>query len=143
MVLPSLLAPLSVALFVSSGVYAASNSTSNTTSTSYNDTSILSSGAGALLLPSNSFSSNILTNGFVCEIVSLGAWQSAYDKATAFVSALTNEEKIELITGSSIESQNFTALDFLDSSSSLYNYYFASGFPLGASNRYARWVYSD
>ena len=80
---------------------------------------------GALLLPSvaiaqNSTSfSNTTTDSsseglLSSENVELGAWAYAYAKATALVAQLTNEEKVTIITGGSVSSVNWTALEFKD-----------------------------
>ncbi|KAE9397359.1 glycoside hydrolase [Gymnopus androsaceus JB14] len=94
---------------------------------SYNETALLSSGS-----------------------INLGEWEVAYQKAVAFVSKLTNEvgayqvlpecsaefpsnyrKKIELITGSDITSQNFTALDFDDNVISPMLSFYVSEFSAG------------
>ena len=61
----------------------------------------------------------------------LGAWQSAYEKAVSFVSGLTNEEKIQIITGQDVDSADWTAMIFLDSAVSALNHFYVSGFPVG------------
>jgi beta-glucosidase len=72
---------------------AAQNSTSsNTTITTNSTSSLLSSGT-----------------------VALGDWADAYAKATALIDQLTNDEKITLITGGSVSSVNWTALEIKDS----------------------------
>lgn len=53
---------------------------------------------------------SILSSGSV----DLGAWTDAYEKAVAFVAQLTNNEKISVITGNSVASVNWTALQFKD-----------------------------
>jgi beta-glucosidase len=63
--------------------------------------------------------------------VSLGDWQAAYEKATKFVSKLNTTEKLKLITGSDVtttDGQSFTALEFLDGSMGLQDYYYVSAF---------------
>ncbi|KIK52498.1 glycoside hydrolase family 3 protein [Collybiopsis luxurians FD-317 M1] len=72
---------------------------------SYNETAILSSG-----------------------YLDLGEWQDAYNQASAFVSTLTNEEKVLLITRQDIPDK-FTALNILDSTVAPNTYYFVSTFP--------------
>ncbi|KAL5356299.1 putative beta-glucosidase D [Aspergillus floccosus] len=65
--------------------------------------------------------------------VSLGDWQQAYRKASAFVSKLNTTEKIELITGSDVsttDGETFTALQFLDGDMGLQDYYYVSAFSL-------------
>lgn len=44
----------------------------------------------------------------------MGAWADAYAKATALVAQLTNEEKVAIMTGGSVSSVNWTALEFKD-----------------------------
>jgi len=61
----------------------------------------------------------------------LGDWQAAYEKASKFVSKLNTTEKINLITGSSVntnDGQSFTALEFLDGAEGLQDYYYVSAF---------------
>lgn len=70
---------------------AAQNTTSSTNTTTSASEAILSSGE-----------------------VSLGDWADAYAKAAALVAQLTNEEKITIITGGSVSSVNWTALEFKD-----------------------------
>ncbi|KAI9737546.1 MAG: hypothetical protein M1834_009701 [Cirrosporium novae-zelandiae] len=57
-------------------------------------------------------------------------WSIAFLKAAAFVSQLTNEEKLSLITGSSINSSSvtFEALNFGDGTEGVQKYYAVSGF---------------
>ncbi|KAJ5098692.1 hypothetical protein N7532_005693 [Penicillium argentinense] len=62
---------------------------------------------------------------------SLGDWQAAYENASHFVSKPNTTEKINLITGSSVnttDGQTFTALEFLDGSMGLQDYYYVSAF---------------
>jgi beta-glucosidase len=59
----------------------------------------------------NSTTEGLLSSGNV----ELGDWADAYTKATALVAQLTNSEKITLITGGSVSSVNWTALEFKDS----------------------------
>jgi beta-glucosidase len=81
--------------------------------------------AGVLLLPTsiltvNSASTNSSTEGILASgTVELGAWTDAYAKATALVSQLTNQEKITIITGGSVDSVNWTALEFKDGTESV------------------------
>lgn len=65
-----------------------------------------------------------MTNNY---IVSLGDWESAFEKAQTFVNSLTNEEKISFIGGGS--AGNFSALEFKDSSSSILDYYYVTTWP--------------
>ncbi len=81
---------------------------------------------GALLLPSAIFAQNstssrnttttdssaegLLSSGNV----DMGAWADAYARAVALVAQLTNEEKVTIITGGSVSSVNWTALEFKD-----------------------------
>lgn len=57
-------------------------------------------------------------------------WTAAYTKAKTLVNALTNDEKISIITGSSVTSSsaNWTALQFKDGDQGIISYYQASGF---------------
>ena len=75
----------------------------------------------SLLLPltlaaQNSTSTNTTaTEGILSSgSVDLGDWADAYTKAAALVAQLTNEEKITIITGGSVSSVNWTALEFKD-----------------------------
>lgn len=79
--------------------------------------------ASALLLPialaQNTISSantNSITGEAILSSgeVSLGEWADAYAKATALIAQLTNEEKITIITGGSVPSVNWTAVEFKD-----------------------------
>ncbi|KAL3481326.1 glycoside hydrolase superfamily [Aspergillus californicus] len=67
--------------------------------------------------------------------VSLGKWQAAYKKASAFTAGLTTDQKLSLITGSSVSSSDatFTALEFLDGDMGLQNYFFVSAFSLSSA----------
>ena len=81
---------------------------------------------GALLLPSAALAQNTTsssnttttessTQGLLSSgNVDLGAWADAYDKAVALVAQLTNEEKVTVMTGGSVSSVNWTALQFKD-----------------------------
>ncbi|ESZ91513.1 hypothetical protein SBOR_8084 [Sclerotinia borealis F-4128] len=42
--------------------------------------------------------------------IDLGAWSAAYTQAQAFIAGLSNEDKLNLITGSDVTSANWTAL---------------------------------
>lgn len=62
--------------------------------------------------------------------VSLGEWQEAYRKASHFVSQLSTAQKIQLITGNDVNTTDdtFKALQFLDGSMGLQDYFYASAF---------------
>lgn len=62
--------------------------------------------------------------------VSLGEWQDAFQKASHFVSQLSTAQKIQLITGNDVNTTDgtFTALQFLDGSMGLQDYFYASAF---------------
>lgn len=66
-------------------------------------------------------------------IVDLGEYQSAYDKAKAFVSNLTNSQKVTIITGGSITngSTTWTALNNKDGFAGMNGQYYVSSFPMG------------
>ena len=55
-------------------------------------------------------------------------WEAAYEKAKAMVDSMTNDEKIAVITGSSVPSANWTALLSKDGDQGVIGYYYASGF---------------
>ncbi|KAG4421590.1 hypothetical protein IFR04_005317 [Cadophora malorum] len=89
----------------------------------------------SLLLPltlaaQNSTSTNTTaTEGILSSgSVDLGDWADAYTKAAALVAQLTNEEKITLITGGSVSSVNWTALEFKDGTEGVQGYNFVTGF---------------
>ncbi|KAI9374618.1 putative beta-glucosidase D [Aspergillus egyptiacus] len=65
----------------------------------------------------------------------LGPWQPAYEKASAFVAGLTTAQKLDLITGSSIDAANasFTALTFQDGDMGVQNDYYVSAFSLSSA----------
>ncbi|RAL11409.1 glycoside hydrolase [Aspergillus homomorphus CBS 101889] len=67
--------------------------------------------------------------------VALGDWEAAYEKASAFVAGLTTDQKLALITGSSVCSSNgsFSALEFLDGDMGLQNYFYVSAFSLSSA----------
>ena len=81
---------------------------------------------GALLLPSRAIAQNSTstsnttttdssTEGLLSSgNVDMGAWADAYAKAVALVAQLTNEEKVAVMTGGSVSSVNWTALEFKD-----------------------------
>ncbi|KUJ21483.1 beta-glucosidase D [Mollisia scopiformis] len=60
--------------------------------------------------------------------VDLGTWTDAYAKAVALIAELTNEEKITIITGGSVTSVNWTALEFKDGTQSVQGYDYVTGF---------------
>ena len=55
-------------------------------------------------------------------------WEAAYEKAKSMVDGMTNDEKIAVITGSSVSSANWTALLDKDGDQGVIGYYYASGF---------------
>ena len=80
---------------------------------------------GALLLPGAAFAQNSTsssnttsdstTEGLLSSgNIEMGAWADAYAKAVALVAQLTNEEKVTIMTGGSVSSVNWTALEFKD-----------------------------
>jgi beta-glucosidase len=89
---------------------------------------------GALLLPnavfaqyssnasSNSGNQGLLSSGNV----EMGAWAEAYAKAVALVTQLTNQEKVTIITGGSVSSVNWTALEFKDGTQGVQGKYILS-----------------
>ncbi|PMD41999.1 glycoside hydrolase family 3 protein [Hyaloscypha variabilis F] len=58
----------------------------------------------------------------------MGAWADAYAKAVALVAQLTNEEKVTIITGGSVSSVNWTALEFKDGTQGVQGYDYVTGF---------------
>ncbi|PYI04230.1 putative beta-glucosidase D [Aspergillus sclerotiicarbonarius CBS 121057] len=90
----------------------------------------------AALLGLTGASSNSSSLGLLkSDGVALGDWESAYQKASSFVAGLTTDQKLALITGSSIESTNgsFTALNFLDGDMGLQDYFYVSAFSLSSA----------
>jgi len=77
---------------------------------------------------SNTTKDGLITNG----LVSLGDWQSAFDKAQNFVSQLTTEEKITIIGAGSLTntSANWTALGISDGPQGAQNFYYESAFSM-------------
>lgn len=76
------------------------------------------------------------TNTSDFNLVSLGDWESAYNKAAAFVGNLTTNQKLDLITGSSVTAANnetFSALTFADGDMGLQDYYYVSAFSLASA----------
>ncbi|RAH77189.1 putative beta-glucosidase D [Aspergillus japonicus CBS 114.51] len=69
--------------------------------------------------------------------VSLGDWETAYEKAAAFVGNLTTDQKLALITGSSVTAaatnKTFSALTFSDGDMGLQDYYYVSAFSLASA----------
>lgn len=61
--------------------------------------------------------------------VSLGDWETAYEKAAALVASLTTAEKISVISGQSVG--NFSALNTKDSSTNPLSYAFVTTWPAG------------
>ncbi|KAK7544833.1 putative beta-glucosidase D [Phyllosticta citribraziliensis] len=80
---------------------------------------------------SNSSNAAILSSGHVQD---LGDFAEAYAKAKAFVSGLTNAQKVSIITGSDVDSTNgssWTALANKDGFAGINYQYYVSGFPMG------------
>ncbi|KAL5338018.1 hypothetical protein BJX70DRAFT_399111 [Aspergillus crustosus] len=72
----------------------------------------------------------------VTDPFALGEWESVYIKAFAFVSTPTTAQKLPLITGSTIGSDNGTsssALSFLDGDMGLQKDYYVSAFSLSSA----------
>ncbi|RAK94911.1 putative beta-glucosidase D [Aspergillus ibericus CBS 121593] len=68
--------------------------------------------------------------------VALGDWESAYDKASAFVGNLTTEQKLAIMTGSSVTSatnESFSALVFGDGDMGLQDFNYVSAFSLASA----------
>ncbi|KAL3494529.1 glycosyl hydrolase family 3 N terminal domain-containing protein [Aspergillus germanicus] len=92
--------------------------------------------AAALLGITGTASASSSTQGILkANGVSLADWQTAYDKASAFISTLSTTQKLSLITGSSITTPNatFTALTFLDGDMGPQNDFYVSAFSLSSS----------
>ncbi|KAI5270885.1 putative beta-glucosidase D [Aureobasidium subglaciale] len=86
-------------------------------------------GAAALCAASaNTTEDGLVTNG----VVSLGDWQTAFNKAQNFVSQLTTEEKITIIGAGSLtnSSANWTALGITDGPQGAENFYYESAFSM-------------
>ncbi|KAB2574246.1 Glycoside hydrolase family 3 [Lasiodiplodia theobromae] len=77
---------------------------------------------------SSTNSASILSSGKV----QLGDFESAYQKAKAFVSGLSNADKISIITGGDVSGSNltWTALENKDGSSGINYQYYVSGFSM-------------
>lgn len=70
----------------------------------------------------------------MCFLVTLkGDWAVAYNKASALVDGLTNDEKVNIITGADVSSINWTALVFKDGPQGVASYFQASGFGQASS----------
>ncbi|PYH42626.1 uncharacterized protein BP01DRAFT_385285 [Aspergillus saccharolyticus JOP 1030-1] len=67
--------------------------------------------------------------------VALGDREAVYEKASAFVAGLTTDQKLALITGSSVSSSNgnFSVPEFLDGDMSLQDYFYVSAFSLSSA----------
>lgn len=66
--------------------------------------------------------------------VYLGEYQEAYTKAKAFVSNLTNAQKVSIITGGSVNgTSSWTALANKDGFAGINGQYFVSSFPMGGA----------
>ncbi|GJC81570.1 putative beta-glucosidase D [Colletotrichum liriopes] len=74
---------------------------------------------------STNYTEQLLSSG----TIKLGAWQDAYDKATALVATLTTEEKISIIAGG--DGGNWTALNNLDSATNPLTYFYVTTWPAG------------
>ncbi|KAI9644916.1 hypothetical protein NHQ30_006950 [Ciborinia camelliae] len=61
------------------------------------------------------------------QLIDLGAWSSAYTKAQAFIAGLSNEDKLNLITGGDVTSANWTALVFLNGITGPQGYDYVTG----------------
>lgn len=88
--------------------------------------------ASALSVATSGVSASILLGDGT---VNLGIASDAYAKATAFVSTLTNAQKVAIITGSSISDVNatWTALEIKDGGSGINMNFYVSGFGMPAS----------
>ncbi|XRM37901.1 hypothetical protein ABZX51_001348 [Aspergillus tubingensis] len=91
--------------------------------------------AAALLGLTGASSSNSSLGLLKSDGVALGDWDSAYQKASSFVAGLTTDQKLALITGSSVNSTNgsFSGLTFLDGDMGLQNFYYVSAFSLSSA----------
>ncbi|KAI0129136.1 glycoside hydrolase superfamily [Xylariales sp. AK1849] len=76
----------------------------------------------------SSYSSSLLSSGHV----QLGVASEAYEKAKAFVSSLTNSQKVSIITGSDVDGDNvtWTALATKDGAAGINMNFYVSGFTL-------------
>ncbi|KAL3257688.1 hypothetical protein ABHI18_006659 [Aspergillus niger] len=89
----------------------------------------------AVLLGLSGASSNSSQGLLKSDGVALGDWDSAYQKASSFVAGLTTDQKLALITGSSVNSTNssFSALTFLDGDMGLQDFFYVSAFSLSSA----------
>ncbi|KAF2087992.1 glycoside hydrolase family 3 protein [Saccharata proteae CBS 121410] len=96
-------------------------------STAFALASSLSAGARAA---SNASSPYLLSSGNV----QLGEWSAAYQQAKTFVAGLTNDQKVSIITGSSLTGNvTWDAYSMVDGPSGVQNSYFISGFGAAAA----------
>lgn len=61
-------------------------------------------------------------------LVDLKDWTTAYDKSIALVAAMSNSDKVLLVTGQDVPSFNFTALRMNDGFQGIENYFYVSAF---------------
>ncbi|GKZ22757.1 hypothetical protein AbraIFM66951_004254 [Aspergillus brasiliensis] len=96
---------------------------------------VLSFIVAAALLGLTGASSNSSQGLLKSDGVALGDWDSAYQKASTFVAGLTTDQKLALITGSSVNSTNgtFSALTFLDGDMGLQDFFYVSAFSLSSA----------
>ncbi|CAK39741.1 uncharacterized protein An07g09760 [Aspergillus niger] len=96
---------------------------------------VLSFIVAAALLGLTGASSNSSPGLLKSDGVVLGDWESAYQKASSFVAGLTTDQKLALITGSSVNSTNgsFSGLTFLDGDMGLQNFFYVSAFSLSSA----------
>ncbi|TPR08349.1 putative integral membrane protein [Aspergillus niger] len=96
---------------------------------------VLSFIVAAALLGLTGASSNSSPGLLKSDGVALGDWESAYQKASSFVAGLTTDQKLALITGSSVNSTNgsFSGLTFLDGDMGLQNFFYVSAFSLSSA----------
>ncbi|TEY80914.1 hypothetical protein BOTCAL_0036g00420 [Botryotinia calthae] len=66
-------------------------------------------------------------SGGITNNVDLGAWSAAYSKAQAFIAGLSNEDKLNLITGNDVTSAKWTSLVFLDGTQGPQGYEYVTG----------------
>lgn len=74
---------------------------------------------------SANYTAQLLSSG----TVKLGEWQTAFDKASAFVATLSTTDKLSIVTGGS--AGNFSALNMLDSATNPLTYYYVTTWPAG------------
>ncbi|RAL61123.1 hypothetical protein DID88_010462 [Monilinia fructigena] len=83
---------------------------------------------GAFLLPLTVGAANRSVEGLLSSNnVDLGAWSAAYTQAQAFIAGLSNEDKLNLITGSDVTSANWISLVFLDGTQGPQGYEYVTG----------------